>query len=448
MSSTALRFAQELRWEEIPPPARHAARRALLDLLGVAASAAPTDLSRIVRGHARACFGAGEGGARMLFDGRRVSAPGAALAGGCSIDAVDAHDGYKPAKGHVGCGVLPALLALGELAPLDARELLTGLVAGYELGSRAGAALHASACDYHTSGAWVAVACAALGARVLGLGEAAGREAVGIAEYHGPRSQMMRCIDHPTMVKDGSGWGAMAGVSAALLAREGFTGAPALTLEDPALASHWADLGRRWLVDEQYIKPYPVCRWAQPAVVAALQLQVEHRFVAADIERLEIHAFHQSVRLHTAAPSSTEQAQYSLPFAVAAALVHGELGVAQISGDGLADAEVLALSKAAVLRECETFNEPFPQRRICAVEIRLRDGRELQSGPTEATGDPEDPLPDAALSAKFFAFAEPVLGGARTRALHDAVWSLGEAAGHDLEPFYELIYAPVRGVNP
>ena len=53
------------------------------------------------------------------------------------------------------------------------------------------------------------------------------RHAFGIAEYHGPRSQMMRCIDFPTMVKDGSDWGAAVGVSAAYLARDGFTGAPA-----------------------------------------------------------------------------------------------------------------------------------------------------------------------------------------------------------------------------
>jgi 2-methylcitrate dehydratase PrpD len=62
---------------------------------------------------------------------------------------------------------------------------------------------------------------------------------MGIAEYHGPRSQMMRCMDHPTMVKDGSGWGAMCGVSAARMAKAGFTGAPALTLQ----TEYWQNLG-------------------------------------------------------------------------------------------------------------------------------------------------------------------------------------------------------------
>ena len=95
-----------------------------------------------------------------------------------------------------------------------------------------------------------------------GTGSEVLRQAFGIAEYHGPRSQMMREIDNPTMLHDGSGVGAMTGVSAALLAQRGFAGAPALTVEDPAVAEHWQDLGRFWTIEKNYIKPYPVCRWA------------------------------------------------------------------------------------------------------------------------------------------------------------------------------------------
>ena len=65
------------------------------------------------------------------------------------------------------------------------------------------------------------------------------RHALGIAEYHGPRSQMMRCIDFPTMVKDGSGWGAIVGLSA-VFAADGFTGAPALVVG----TARWRPSGR------------------------------------------------------------------------------------------------------------------------------------------------------------------------------------------------------------
>ena len=444
MSQDSLAFVRHLQWHDIPAHAQHAARRALLDLLGVGASAVHVPLSQVMREHAALCFGAGDGGARMLFDGRRVSAPGAALAGGCLIDAVDAHDGYKPAKGHVGCGVLPALLAYAELQPMSAQEFLTCLVIGYEFGSRAGDALHGSVCDYHTSGAWVAVACAALGGRVLGLDEQSCREAMGVAEYHGPRSQMMRCIDHPTMVKDGSGWGSMAGVSAVLLAQQGFTGAPAITVEAPEVSSYWSDIGERWLVDEQYIKPIPVCRWAQPAVVAALALKAEHGFTHQDIAQLELLSFHESVRLSAAAPTTTEQAQYSLPFPVAAALVHGKVGVQQISGDGLADANVLALSQAAILSEVEAYNEPFPLKRISSVKITLHDGRVLDSGPTEAAGDPENPFSDEVMVKKFFEFASPTLGHERAKGIYEVVWSLGKSDEEDLTRLQQLIYAPVE----
>jgi 2-methylcitrate dehydratase PrpD len=289
-------FIHDLRHDDLPEPVRAMGRRCILDLIGVGAAATRTDLSMVVRSFVAAQFGAGSGGgARLLFDGRRVSPAGAALAGAATIDAVDAHDGYRPSKGHAGCSVLPAALAMAEAEGSDdGAELLVQVVLGYEAACRAGVALHASVPDYHTSGAWGAVACAGLGARALGLDAARTREALGIAEYHGPRSQMMRCIDHPTMVKDGSGWGAMAGVSAAYLAREGFTGAPAITVEDPALAGHWDDLGSRWLILEQYFKPQPVCRWAQSPVHAVLGLKRRHGLAAGDVARIEVRTFHES----------------------------------------------------------------------------------------------------------------------------------------------------------
>ncbi|GEO18799.1 MmgE/PrpD family protein [Microvirga aerophila] len=127
----------------------------------------------------------------------------------------------------------------------DGRELLTSLVLGFKIATRAGMALHGSVEDYHTSGAWNALGCASMLARYLNLDENRTRHAVGIVEYHGPRTEMMRCIDHPTMVKDRSGWGALAGVSAAHLASDGFTDAPAALIEADR-SGIWNNLGERW----------------------------------------------------------------------------------------------------------------------------------------------------------------------------------------------------------
>src|SRR3546814_11003773 len=109
----------------------------------------------------------------------------------------------------------------------------------------------------------------------------------------------MRMIEHPTMLKDGWAMGAMAGVSAALRAAAGFTGAPAITVGDAAVAEVWGDLGERWRIEEQYVKAYPVCRWAQPAVEAVLSLRddgARPTFTPQEVKRVTIHSFAEAVR--------------------------------------------------------------------------------------------------------------------------------------------------------
>ncbi len=433
-------FVLETGYADLPPHVIQQAKRCLLDLIGVAAAGSTTELSGIIGNHAARHFAAGDAGARMLFDGRPVSAVGAALANGMTIDAYDAHDGHPLVKGHVGCGVLSALLAFCQAEKIsDARAFLTALVVGYEVGTRAGIALHKTAADYHTSGAWVALACAAVGCRLMKLGPDQLQEALGIAEYHGPRSQMMRCIDHPAMVKDGSGWGAMAGVSAAYLASDGFTGAPAMTVTDPDIAEIWSDLGGRWRILEQYFKPYPVCRWAQPAMEAAMQLAKAEQIAADKIESVEVFSFHEAVRLAARAPKTTEAAQYSLPFPVAAALVHGRIGAAEISTAGLRDPEVLRLSQGMALSQDADYDALFPAERWARVVLTLKDGRKLASKPAVARGSAENPLNDSEILEKFHAQCIPVLGVERSEAVSALIEALPES---DLVGILALITEP------
>ncbi len=447
MNTPFFGFLHDLTWGDLPLEVQDHARRWLLDLVGVAAGGSTTRLASIVRNHAARQFGAGAQGARMLMGGRRVSPAGAALAGGMTIDALDAHDGHKLTKGHVGCGVLPALLALTEAeAQDDDRDFLTALVIGYELGTRAGIALHRTAPDYHTSGAWVAVACAALGARVLGLDGANTREAIGIAEYHGPRSQMMRCIDHPTMLKDGSGWGAMTGVSAAYLAADGFTGAPAISVEGEDVADLWADLGQTWRILEQYWKPFPVCRWAQPPVQAVLDLRRAHGLSAGDVDRIEVTTFHQSLRLATRTPATTEEAQYSTAYPTAVAMVRGGIGPQDVAEAAFGDPDIRRLAEGMVVTESDDYNAAFPARRIADVTLVLTDGTRLSSGPTEAKGDPEAPASMADVRAKFHAYADPVLGAGPAGALERGIDALG--SGESLKPVLDLILAPAQATQP
>jgi 2-methylcitrate dehydratase PrpD len=421
---TPLAFIHALRFEDLPPDVIAQAKRCLLDLIGVAVAGRQTNLSRIVHDFAAAQMGASIGGARLLFDGRRVSVTGAAYAGASTIDSFDAHDGHRLTKGHAGVALLPALLAFADERKMsDGRAFIACLVMGYEIAIRAGMALHATARDYHTSGAWNALGCAAIGARIQRLDTERTRHALGTAEYHGPRSQMMRCIDHPTMVKDGSGFGALAGVSAACLAADGFTGAPALLIEGEAEAPFWRDLGSAWEITRHYLKPYPVCRWAQPAMDATADLIRRHQVDRAQIARIEIRTFDAAVRLGTRAPRSTEEAQYAIGFPVAAIAERGVLGAAELSDEGLRDPAINAMLARVRLVEDTDLSARFPAERLAAVDITLRNGERLSSAPTVARGDPEHALADADVLAKFRGLAE-VLRPERRRAIEQSVAAL------------------------
>lgn len=432
------KFLYQTSYEGLSEEVTDFARRCLLDLVGVMISGSETGLSHLISEHAQNHFGSQTLSSTIFFKGMKAGPAGAALANGMTIDAIDAHDGYKPAKGHVGCHVLPTLLALYEAEKLNnGKSFIADLVTGYEIGSRAAVALHGSVPDYHTSGAWGAVTSAALGSRLLQLDETSARHAMGIGEYHGPRSQMMRVIDHPTMLKDGSGWGAMAGISAAYLAKQGFTGAPAITVEGDEVSHFWQDLGTRWLILEQYFKPYPVCRWAQPATQAALSLTRTHNISHDDIERMEIHSFSQACALAARAPENTEQAQYSLPFPVAASLVFGKLGASEVSGENLKNADVLRLSKSMKLIEHEPYNEAFPEQRYAHVVIELKDGTRHTSQRHTARGDPENPLEMNEICEKFHTFADPVIGTARADTIKTIILNMGEGS-HPADLIREL----------
>ena len=431
-----LTFIHDLTWADLPPPIQQAARRCLLDTVGAALGGRKTAVSAIIYAYAATVYGGT--GAQLWWDGRPVSPPGAALAHAMTIDALDIHDGHPLTKGHAGAAVVPALFALLDpTQPISGQELLTRLVIGYEVALRAGITLHATACDYHTSGAWNALGCAAVGARTLALSVEQTRHALGIAEYYGPRSQMMRCIDHPTMVKDGSGWGAMTGVSAALLAQKGFTGAPAVTIEYSQAAPYWQNLGEQWELLGQYVKPHAVCRWAQPAIEAAVALQQRYQLHPNQIAEVSVRTFHNAVRLNMRRPLDSDQAQYSLPFPVAAALVYGKLGGSELTGAALHDPTVLTLVDKVRLVEDEACNAHFPARRFAQVAITTTAGACYTSPATEARWNAADPPSDAELLAKFRWLAAETVAAPTVLALEDALWRCAEAA--DVAPLRQLL---------
>jgi 2-methylcitrate dehydratase PrpD len=216
---------------------------------------------------------------------------------------------------------------------------------------------------------------------------------------------MMREIANPTMLHDGSGMGALTGMMAVLLAEDGFTGAPAITVEDAP--RHWADLGQRWTVTENYIKPYPICRWAHAALDATGGLMEAHGLSAPDIARVEVRTFAEAAALFPGLPATTSQAQYSLRFALAARIAKGHVGPDEITCPGLADPEVAAMMDRIAIAEDPRHSGRFPAGRWSDVTLTLADGRTLTSGDVHARGGPEAPLSLSEIEAKFHLMAQP-----------------------------------------
>lgn len=400
------RFIHQTGPSDLPDEVLHMARRCLVDTLAVWAAGTATEASRIARNHAAKRY---PGTVPMPFDGRLVNPVGFAFSGAATVDALDGHDGHQLCKGHASAALVPALLAeLGDAAcTMD--ELLCHLIVGEEIAIRAGLSLHASAPDYHSSGAWNALGCAAIASRLRALTLEQTRQALGIAEYYGPRAPMMRCIEYPTMVKDSSSWGALAGVSAADLAEDGFTGAPALTIESDEVADIWNDLGTNWRVLESNFKAYPICRWAHPPAEALLSLMRQEMIAPEEIAKITVSTFHEATKLTTRRPADSDAAQYSLPLAVALAARFGTIQPEHLTPDSYDRPDIWRLVDLVDFEEDDACNVAFPGERYAFVTLETKDGRRLRSETKAARGNYDAPLSDQELLDKLNHFARAVL---------------------------------------
>lgn len=420
-------FALGLEWRDLPEPVRRQARLALLDVIGAAIAGSRTPVAGIAAAAARQIWSGG--GASVLLSEVKTTAAGAAFANGCLANALDIDDGYRPVKGHPGAAVFPAALAAAEVRASSGAAFLAALVAGYEVAMHAGPALHETYHYYHGSGSWTALGAAAASGRLLGLTEEQLTHALGIAEYHGPLAPIMRCVEHPGMVKDGIGWGAAAGVSAAQLAGAGFTGLPSVF---DVRADAADGVGGPYKILELYFKPHACCRWAQPAIEGVRRIRERHAVDPAAVRSVRLLTFEAATRLGPVLPVNTEEAQYSLAWPVAAALVDGWVGPDQVSESRLADPRIRDLAQRVEATVAPDLERRFPAEALCEIEIRMHDGTTHRSGVCGARGDPGDPLSADELRDKFRRLAEPVIGIERTRSIERTVETLESGSIEDL----------------
>lgn len=400
--SRALDFILELAWADAPAEVRTKVGLLLRDFAAVSVAGRATQTARLAAeyaatehpGNASTC----------LFDRRRAGAAGAAFANGVLANALDFDDGHRLVKGHPGANVIPAALAAGELAGNAEETMLAGIAVGYEVALCAGIALHASAGQYHASGAWGCVGAAAAAARVLALDAGQTAHALGLAEYHAPIAPIMRSVADPAMTKDACGWGAFVGVSSALLAARGFTALAPTLLDDAA-----ATLGERWHVLDVYVKKFPCCRWSHPAIEAALRLRAEVGLEPERLTRIRVRTFTATAALARDLPATTEEAQYSVVWPVAVALAHGRFDVEHVLEPAFADRAARRLARLVEVEVDRAFDAEFPGRRRSALTVEDAAGRSHDSGPVEAPGEADDPGWKTIVEAKAAAYADEAL---------------------------------------
>jgi 2-methylcitrate dehydratase PrpD len=421
--------------ESAPQDIRRRAKVCLMDLIGACLAGARSKGAEILLRFCLSQF-AGPPEATVIRAGRKLSCSAASLVNGFIVNALDIDDGYRPVKGHPGAAVFPAVLAVAEKVGATGLQFLEALIVAYELAMRAGVAIQAHYGYYHSSGTWGAMGSAAGAARLLKLSSTQTQRALGIAEFYAPLTPVMRAVRHPAMPKDGTAWGAMAGTAAALLAGDGYTASPSL-LGDPAYASEMLRLGKEYKLLKLYFKPYPCCRWVQPAVDATLQLISRYDIRPDAISQIKILTFPEAAALSREPPCDLEQAEYNICYPVAVAAVHGAFGPAYLEPTHFSNQRVVAMMDRIRVVVDADIQGRFPEQCLSAVEITTCVGTVHHSGVMSARGDWDNPLSETELEQKFINIAQHELSEKNARALIDRVTEIEHHTVADLTTYLE-----------
>lgn len=396
----------------LPPPIRHAARRALLDAIGVMLGA--SGLSQDARPYRNLALGA-TGRARLIGGDGRSTAALAALANGALAHALDFGDTFDAGPAHPHAALVPALLALADERPhLDFGMLLAALAAGGDLACR----LSLAPARAYEEGGWYPpplvnlLASAAACAQFIGLSADGIRHAMGLALLQGAFPGEIKYDAASPLRGVREAFVARAAVEAALLAEagaeafraplEGKAGFFAIYGAGPAEDVLLNELGSRFYGAEVSFKPWPACRGTHPYIEAALALRPQ---VALDqIQRIEAETGPiQEMLIRPlavkAAPTRPVEAKFSIPWTVGLALVDGEVTMRSFLPDKLADPAIAAVAKKVV----EVRNPAWGRQHAASgsLTVLMKDGRHLTHAVPQASGHPDRPLDDAGLAAKF-----------------------------------------------
>jgi 2-methylcitrate dehydratase PrpD len=429
-------FASEFRLIDVPGPVVERAKLHILDAIGLAFASTRQDYGQATMQGMGAV--AGPGDCSVIGMDGRLPVRDAALVNAVLIHGLDFDDTHLASIVHPTCTSLPVALSLGEHLGISGADLLAGFLLGAETSIRIGLAADGGFhhVGYHATGVVSHLAATVTAARLLHLDPEQITAAQGIAASTAAGIQVF--LEEGAWTKRfHPGWGAAAGITAAFLARSGFKGPTRpyegkfglfeTHLQEPATMAALTDnLGETWHFGETALKPYPVCHFIHGAADAAIALRGE----IGEAQIVAVKAFLPQPTLHIVAePAEAKQraateyeAKFSAQFVVAACLLNGRFGLADLLPQALADAEVQALAKMV---ECHPDPDTaFPVYFSGGVEVTLADGRVLRRHVRINSGAGEKAMDEAAVSAKFLDSAGLAISRERSDAIRGAVLNL------------------------
>ena len=401
-------------------------RYLLLDFLGCAIRGTLTESTLpVLRVAARKC--SRDQQIPIIGTAIKSEASFAALAVGTAAHSLELDDVVNSGSLHPAVAVIPAALAAGYENRCSGAELLTAIIVGYELMVKLGIALKPTAHyrqGFHPTGTCGAFGAAAASARLLNLTEEQFVCALGIAG-----SQAAGSLE---FLSDGSftkrfhaGWAAHSGVVAAELAREGFSG-PASIIEgkfgflhgyspesDPdQVMRNWAT---PWEVMNTSIKPHACCRYKQGPIDCILEIIKTNEVRAEDIARVDIAILDAGFALvaepveQKREPRSVVDAQFSMPFGAALAVLRRDASLDRYHADEIGDSEIKRFMKRVNCMRDPKLNREFPAKWPARVVIKTTTGKAFEHQLDYPRGDPENPLSWDEIIAKFSSLAGQVL---------------------------------------
>jgi len=408
-------FAASLTYDDIPEGAITVAKNALLDWLGVSIAGSREEGVRIISEYARRAGARNE--ASAICQGFMTTAELAALVNGTIGHAIDFDDTFPSVVRyniHPSAAVFPAVLAVAEKHGLSGQKVLAGYVAGMEVMYRVGAAISEfiPKSGWHPTPVIGTMGAVAACASVLGLSPAQARNALGIAaSFAGGLMKNFGSMTKPMH----AGNAARNGVVAAELAADGFT-ANSSIFDDGFSFGHMFggnqtgglkgeenDLGEDWRLVSVGIgfKPYPSCRSTHSSIGATLHLVNKFNISADQVAGITcktspIHT--QMARFHR--PETGYQGKFSIPYCVATALRNGMVYLKDFTDDRVKDAGAQELlSKVKFLYPEKPYTSGMDL--TAEITVRLHNGKQYSHRVTFPGGEPENPMTDQELVAKF-----------------------------------------------